>query len=195
MSWIREEEKLLKLHHNHQREVMESIDCYFAYMNKHSYIEHVTKESVAVYDGVISGERVLQMIERKKVSKPNAKYMFKDSCLFNVDLEPDQIPMYSQDTVAERFLVKLPLLDDIRIAPSIFVFHDINAIYFIFQEIEMDSVVPIKSALKNGQSQKVTKRVSYSNNKTHKARNLRFPATLPLAVNDDRSSSSKLSGR
>ena len=178
MSWIREEEKLLKLQHNHQREVMESIDCYFAYMNKHSYIEHVTKESVAVYDGVISGERVLQMIERKKVSKPNAMYIFKDSCLFNVDLEPDQISMYSQDTVAERFLVRLPLLDDIRIAPSIFVFHDLNSIYFLFQEIETDSIVPIKSVLKNGQSHKITKRVSYSNNKTHKARS-REP-TVPL---------------
>jgi hypothetical protein len=51
--------------------------------------------------------------------------------------------------------------------PSIFIFHDLNAVYFLFQEVDR---LPAKSAFRNKVSgHKSTKRVTYTQfNKTRK---------------------------
>ena len=163
MSWIEEEEKLLRIQNNYRRESVDSIKCFFLFMNKNHYIEQITDEMVCVQDGKISKERVLKLIQEKRYQKPNVKYVFSDAWMFLVDLEPDQIQMYSQMDVSIRFLTPLPLLEDISIAPSIFIFHDVNAVYFLFEEVESEVRVTQKSALKSsGVKKKDTKKVSYS---------------------------------
>ena len=70
--------------------------------------------------------------------------------------------------VSSRFIKQLSFVDDIVVAPSILVFHDLNAVYFLFQEVER---VPAKSAFRNKVSgNKATKRVTYNTqfNKTRK---------------------------
>lgn len=171
MSWIEEEEKLLRIQNNYRREPVDSIKCFFLFMNKNHYIEQITDEMVCVKDGKISKERVLKLIQEKRYQKPNVKYVFSDAWMFLVDLEPDQIQMYSQMDVSVRFLTPLPLLEDINVSPSIFIFHDINAVYFLFEEVESEVRIAPKSALKNsGVKKKDTKKVSYSKhfNKTRK---------------------------
>jgi hypothetical protein len=163
MSWIEEEEKLLRIQNNYRRESVDSIKCFFLFMNKNHYIEQITDEMVCVQDGKISKERVLKLIQEKRYQKQNVKYVFSDAWMFLVDLEPDQIQIYSQMDVSIRFLTPLPLLEDINIAPSIFIFHDLNAVYFLFEEVESEVRVAPKSALKNaGIKKKATKKVSYS---------------------------------
>ena len=44
------------------------------------------------------------------------------------------------------FLKSVPIFNEIDCLPSIFIFHDINSLYFIFREIEASG----KSILKNG---------------------------------------------
>ena len=41
-----------------------------------------------------------------------------------------------------NFLKTLPLLEDIYIPESIFIFHKLNCIYFLFQESEKQAVIP-----------------------------------------------------
>jgi hypothetical protein len=169
MSWIEQEEKLLKIQHNHPPESMTSMNCFFVYINKNQYIDNIVNECEPVVNGTISKEQVLRIVEQRRHHKPNVRYTFKDACLFLVDLTPDQIPAFSQASPNARFLVKLPLLDDIHIEPSIFVFHDLNALYFLFQEEDAGVRIPLKSIMNSGnRKQKSTKRVSYSNNKTRK---------------------------
>jgi hypothetical protein len=168
MSWIEEEEKLLRVQEKFQREPMESIKCFFLFMNQNKYIEQITDEMVDLQDGKITRDRVLKIVEDKKNSKSGVKYAFLDSWIFLVDLEPEHIQAYSQMEVSSRFVVQLSFVDDIIVAPSIFIFHDLNAIYFLFQEIER---APAKPVLRNKVSgNKPTKRVTYSTqfNKTRK---------------------------
>ena len=167
MSWIEEEEKLLRVQEKFQREPMESIKCFFLFMNQNKYIEQITDEMVDLHDGKISKDRVLRIVEEKKCQKPNVRYAFLDSWLFLVDLEPEHIQAYSQMEVSSRFIVPLSFIDDIIIAPSIFIFHDLNAVYFLFQEVDR---LPAKSAFRNKVSgHKSTKRVTYTQfNKTRK---------------------------
>ena len=60
MSWIEEEENLLRAQDKFQRESMESIKCFFLFMNQNNYIEQITDEMVDLHDGKISKERVLR---------------------------------------------------------------------------------------------------------------------------------------
>ena len=167
MSWIEEEEKLLRVQEKFQREPMDSIKCFFLFMNQNKYIEQITDEMVDLHDGKISKDRVLRIVEEKKCQKPDVRYAFLDSWLFLVDLEPEHIQAYSQMEVSSRFIVPLSFIDDIIIAPSIFIFHDLNAVYFLFQEVDR---LPAKSAFRNKVSgHKSTKRVTYTQfNKTRK---------------------------
>jgi len=168
MSWIEEEENLLRAQDKFQRESMESIKCFFLFMNQNKYIEQITVEMVDLQDGKISKERVLRLVEEKKNLKSNVKYAFLDSWMFLVDLEPEHIQTYSQMEVSSRFIRQLSFVDDIIVAPSILVFHDLNAVYFLFQEVDR---APAKPVLRNKMSgNKPTKRVTYSTqfNKTRK---------------------------
>ena len=167
MSWIEEEENLLLAQDKFQRESMESIKCFFLFMNQNKYIEQITDEMVDLYDGKISKERVLRLVEEKKNLKTNVKYAFLDSWMFLVDLEPEHIQAYSQMEVSSRFIRQLSFIDDIVVAPSILVFHDLNAVYFLFQEVDR---APAKPVLRNKMSgNKPTKRVTYTQfNKTRK---------------------------
>ena len=91
MSWIEKEEKLLRIQENFQREPMESIQCFFLFMNKHKYIEQITDEYVELQDGKIPKERVLRLVEEKRHPKSDIKYMFVDAWTILVDLEPEHI--------------------------------------------------------------------------------------------------------
>jgi hypothetical protein len=168
MSWIKEEENLLQIQEKFQREPMESIKCFFLFINQNKYIEQIIDETIEVHNNMISKERVLKIVEAKKSIKSDVKYAFLDSWMFLVDLEPENIQAYSQMEVSSQFITKLSFVDDIVVPLSIFIFHDLNALYFLFQEIHH---VPVKSALrKNLNGIKSTKRVTYTTqfNKTRK---------------------------
>lgn len=169
MSWILEEEKLLKTERNHPREHMDTISVYSLYLNGDSSIEKIVTDMVTLDWNsekackFIPKERVLQLIQEKK--KQPVHYIYKEAFMYLVDLEPEHIQSYVGTGVStgDSFLVKIPVVDDITIQPSIFIFHSMNAVYFIFQEI--------RSILRKGGSS-TRKRVLISddsnNNKTRK---------------------------
>jgi hypothetical protein len=68
------------------------------------------------------------------------KYRLSELLLYNVVIEPENLQNYSktiQQMTDEIYLKKLSTIDDIRISSSIIIFHTINTLYFIFQEIDM----------------------------------------------------------
>ena len=167
MSWIEREEKILQIQQNYLREPMDSIRCYFLYINLNSYIEKITSEQITIsYQhgepsngqntskiGIIPKEQVLHFIQQKRLSnRNNTKYVFKDSWMYLVDLEPENLQNYSKcenfQEISKQFFQVLPPIQDIRIPPSIFIFHDINALYFLFQEVPPKEIVQPKSILK-----------------------------------------------
>jgi len=174
MSWIEREEKILQIQQNYLREPMDTIRCYFLYINLNSYIEKITSEQIAIsYQngepsngqntskiGIIPKEQVLHIIQQKRLCNNNStnnntnntKYVFKDSWMYLVDLEPENLQNYSKSEnfqeISKQFFQVLPPIEDIRIPPSIFIFHDINAVYFLFQEVPPKETVQPKSILK-----------------------------------------------
>lgn len=163
MKWIEQQERILQTHECYSREPMESILCYFVYVNLENSIEKVTSERIDLSGSrgggsktVISSEQVLQLIQSNRISTPTTKYIFQESFLYYVDLESENLQQFIQGDnyvdISKRFLQVLPLLDDIVVPPSIFVFHHLNSLYFLFKEVVNKQTAPPKSILKGSGS-------------------------------------------
>jgi hypothetical protein len=159
-SWIQKEEKLEHIQQNYFREPMEFIDTFFIYVNANSYIEKIISEKhplIMMDDNkntILKKEYMLQLIQSKKIKTDHSIYKLMDVLIYNVDLEPEHIQNYSKhENISENskgFFQVLKIIDDIQLSPSIFIFHDINSIFFLFQEKQLDlSVLKPKSILKD----------------------------------------------
>ena len=71
--------------------------------------------------------------------------------MFHIDLEPEHIQNFVNDndnSNYSRFFRVLPSSEDIVIPASIFIFHSVNSLYFLFQEIPLTRVLAPKPILK-----------------------------------------------
>jgi len=163
MSWLIETERLSKINQKYSRENMNFIQIHSIYISKTNHIEKITSTNQSLHsfdqttnqstDPSIIG--LLKSNAIKLVDTSN-KYKILDILVFNVDLEPENIQDFSKmdelGGFSSRFLKSVymaPTIQDIKIPPSIFIFHNLNAIYFLFQEIDL---VPPKSILKSSGS-------------------------------------------
>lgn len=182
ISWIKENQRLQNIETNYLREPMENIDLFFIYINPNMYVDKVIRDkchlSIDCSNNCsrLSKENLLKIIQtNKKLSKSNSicKYKFLDILTYNIDLEPEHIQNYTQNENIQEsscgFLKVLNIIDDISISPSVFIFHKINSIFFLYQEIETNrNRHTLKSILKKPVvitdseyvgSQKATKKV------------------------------------
>jgi len=171
LSWIENEEKMCKIDENGTREPMKEIAMFFVYVNTEFAIEQITKESEKVINNAISKERLLQIIQTRR--NPNKtqikKYRLDDILSFQIDLGPDSIESFLRadlDDMQDVFLKSVPIFNEIDCLPSIFIFHDINSLYFIFREIQASG----KSILKRSDGSSNNGTSSSSNNQTKKVR-------------------------
>jgi hypothetical protein len=178
-SWIVEQERLQNLQNNFIREPMERIPIKYIYINQNNYIDKILCETIPLEQGGLTHGEILRISESKKVKTANSRYKLKDILLFHVGLEPEHIQAYAKNddflAFSSGFMKVLSIVDKVSIPESVFIFHDINTLYFIFQEVEMELVggskQTIKSILKKGASGDVRKvntkkvRITFGNNK------------------------------
>lgn len=166
MNWIEQQERILNIQQNPHREPMKSILCNFIYINQCQYIDKIVTDEILWESGIpcrIPSAKVLHMIQSKRFSTPNTKYIFKEVALFHIDLEPEHIQNFSAiedaNIDSKRFFRILPYIDDIVIPDSIFMFHSMNALYFLFQEVPLKQVPAIKSIFTPLKNDHVTKKL------------------------------------
>jgi len=180
-SWIQEEERIQNIQNLYSREPMSAISLYFIYINQNQYIEKVVSENHEFPENsaVLSKETLLRIIHHRKISTPCSKYKFIDLLTFHVPLEPEHIQYYAKQDdsgeISKGFFKVLPIVDEIRIDPSIFIFHSINSIFFIFEEVPKTSHKhTLKSILKS------TEPREHVLHKTTKKVRIEVPTEKPL---------------
>jgi hypothetical protein len=146
-SWIKEHERLTTVNENYLREPMDSINVYFVYINRNQYIEKIISDKLPLLlssdktHSYLSKESLLQIIQSRKVKTSFSKYKLTDVVSYLVDLEPENIQSYSNNENLEQsnpsFFKVRSFMDDIQFNNSIFIFHGINSIYFLFEEVEL----------------------------------------------------------
>ena len=166
-SWIEQQERYQNIEgSNRGREQCNFINIHYIYVNKENNVEKINHEKYPLDHSqsshlssnkcsLISKENVLRIIQSRKIFTPTSKYKFEDIILYNVDIEPENIQSYeniepNMENSREYFKV-LPFINDITIPDSVFIFHQINCLFFIFKEycFQESKKPPLKSILKS----------------------------------------------
>jgi len=162
-SWIEKYQ-----HHELVREHMDTMRVYLLYIHSNMSIDKIIQEDIpletlasksgqGVSEQGVSKEVLLKIIHDGKTSIPHKKYKLKDILVFNVDLEPSNIQSFSEEL---QFMKKIPIVDDIILAPSLYIFHYLNGIFIFFQEYGSFDPKPIlKTASNPSGSKPHTKKV------------------------------------
>lgn len=152
VSWINEQQRIQNIDTNYCREPVTDIQIYSIYINKNQCIDKFTRKKYPVANNVLTRDTVLGIIQTNKTAT-SKKYKLMDVLLYHVDLEPQHIQTFAQSTdipaSAKPFFTVLPIVDEISIPPSIFIFHSINSVFFVYKEQDTGSHNhTIKSILK-----------------------------------------------
>ena len=161
--WLQEQWKLLSIKNNYKREPLEYINLHFCYVDaENSNVNLKTEKHTFSETQMISETELFAIIEEKK-HDANINYVFTELSLFLVDLEPENIQTIEPSK--SQFFKTMPFISDIAIPPSIFIFHPLNSLFFLFKRR--------KSNLKQSGT-KSNKKVSFSllPSKKHTRRNI-----------------------
>ena len=133
ISWILEQDRLENIDHNCWREPLMQINVATIYINSKKEIETIEREKIDVSGiSILSKEKLIQLTQAKRKYTPMTKYILKETLWFHVDLEPENIQHFSEKQ--NTFLHIYPILEDISLKPSIFIFHKLNTLYFFYYE-------------------------------------------------------------
>lgn len=183
ISWIDDDVQEL------EKESMSSIQIYTIYVDEDTTtIQSVSKSTFnleqTLHDGsTIPIDKLLYMIHKMK-THGKLKYRLSEILLFNLDFLDSNILKHCDQELKTNPLIKRIFnsisnykISDIHIPPSLCIFHDINCLYFIFQEIEQDieptttkPKLKILNEISMTLSHKKTKKVTFKEDFRHTKR-------------------------
>lgn len=165
-NWVNQLKLLNNIQKNYCKEPMENIVIYTLYLNPHKGIDKINCDTIDLStNSTISKENVYKLIQTKKYHN-EINYKLIDILLYNIDLEPIHIQTFSKintdlEMKNNRFIQSIPIFNEIYIPPSIFIFHSMNSIYFIFHQIESSNTKKISNQISYQNKMKHTKKVKF----------------------------------
>jgi len=163
-SWITYEENRYK--NINYREDINSIRCFFIYIDSNSNILKIINETEKLVDisnsKGIHNDRLLHIIQQKKILDSGQRFKINNLVKFIVDIEPESLDSFidlrEYQLKELGFLKEVNIFGDIIIEPSIFCFHSLASLYFVLREDKM-FIKPIRSILKISDKIRSTKKV------------------------------------
>jgi len=165
--WIQHEQRLSIIEKKCFPEQLPYITLEFIYINKNSEVVEISSEKLQTNKFVgscLSKELLISIIHnhKKNTTTPH-NYVLKDTLMFHIPIQPEILPSFLEETFnCSTFTKTYPIIDDIILPPSIFIFHPVNTLFFVYYEQDTFAVKQLKSALKSDQSSNhnsITKRV------------------------------------
>jgi hypothetical protein len=156
------------------KEFMDNIDIHYLYVNQQSKLDKIIVEKhhfeKCSTSNIITKEQLLQYIQVKRQLSSSTRYRLKDVMIHLVNLEGNKLEDFSKcsniSDYSKAFFKVLPIIDDIELESSLYLFHKQNAIYIVLQEMLKNKGFtmkePLVSILKNPDStgtNKKTKKV------------------------------------
>lgn len=156
--WIQEQTKILNIQSNHPREPLPYIRLHLCYVDcNNSIVEIKTEKHVFenTNERMITEAEILHLIDTHK-RRETRLFAFSELAVFHVDVEPEHINSFAPELTT--FFKPLTIISDIHLSNSIFIFHPLNCLFFIFKQ---------KSSLRGGSTggTKSMKRVVFSSKK------------------------------
>jgi hypothetical protein len=135
--WIEEQTKILNTNQNHQREPLKYIQLHFCYTDSNDCImslkteKHFFDNATNEDDKVVDEATLMRIIDEHKTYS-NMHFVFKELATFHVDLEPEHINSF--DPSNTTFFKPLPIVSDVSFSKSIYIFHPLNSLFFLFKQ-------------------------------------------------------------
>jgi|TARA_Y100000389_G_C17451502_1_gene515129 hypothetical protein len=159
-SWIKEQERFNDIENNHDREPMNIINTFIVYVNQNDYIDKIICEKQPldvindISGSVFTIDKLTDFVHSKKIYNSMSKYRLQETLLYNINLEHDELTSFTRtdNNVESQFLNSVSFMTNIYINPSLFIFHNINSLIFIFKEYVHNNISndhSLKSILKN----------------------------------------------
>jgi hypothetical protein len=167
VSWKYELNRTINSEDHPLRESLDYITIQYFYVSKQGSVIHTIVEKHEFTDNgsglddlslfrTMTNEKMLYLIQSKKMHN-GIRYKCMDSYLFLVDIEPNGILDFSRDGSRGSFVQEVSLLKPVSFPPSIFVFHSVNRLYFIFREMTL--VEPLNKVGRNMLGSEANKRL------------------------------------
>jgi hypothetical protein len=134
ISWILEQERLDKIQKKCEREYFSNIELISIYINLEMEIETIEKETMDITNDikVLSTDLLKEWSIQKQKYTPKSMFELKNTLWFHVDIEADQIQTIEEQSSV--FLKEYLYLEEIKLTPSIFIFHSLTSLIFIYYE-------------------------------------------------------------
>jgi hypothetical protein len=138
-SWLDEFKQAEASYNNFYKEPVNSIRLYMLYINELKEIVLCVKNRYKLdAQNCLTRERILPLIQHYQ-QQNGQQYKLHSLLRYNIDLNPEEISDFVNEMVplssSSRFLTTEKYLDDISYKDSITMFHNLNALYFIFLEV------------------------------------------------------------
>jgi hypothetical protein len=151
ISWILEQERLEKIQKKCIRESFSTIELVSIYVNKDMEIETIEKDTMEIEKNqkILSKELLNEWANQRQKHTPNSIFNLKEILWFHIDLEPEQIQTIDEkksylQSISDTTLC-LAIGKEIKLTPTIFIFHSLTTLFFIFQETETETEKPLKT--------------------------------------------------
>lgn len=165
ISWTNEYSRTLHAETTESAELMESISVHFLFVNTQfelckTIVEQVPLQILDNRASLLSEEVLIQLLESVR-NFGGKRYQCDQIMQFCIDIHPDKLFSY-MDTEKSPFQepTLLKILDiprSITFPPSLFIFHTLNSVWIVMQELIPIELKPA-SILKKGGSANVPKK-------------------------------------
>jgi hypothetical protein len=161
MDWITDAERLSSISQTCLREPLPYISLVFMYIDKTKQMTSFHKDTLLLTEQILSKDVLGKLIASHKKDA----YSLKESFLFHIPIEPEVVPIYHENSYKTSWSQVYPLLADIPLPPSIFIFHPFNTLYFIYHEDFKKSSIRKTTGIGKS-TKKVRWSISHKNNIT-----------------------------
>ena len=170
-TWIDDYEDIEKKYEMFYKENISSMNVIMIYVNHRLEIEKISQRDLELKTyNLISKDEMLEIINQNSCVG-DMKYKLLSLLTYNINITHNELKGFLESDIEnscrDDFLHSLSTLDDIRLVPSIQLFHDINSVVIIYYE--KPEPTKMKAKIKNNTTKKIfinTKTVSKKQKKT-----------------------------
>ena len=157
-SWIENYEKKESEYNDFYKDDVKYIKIYSLFVNDNLALENIKEETIFFEEkNLLKKHHLLSIINKQKNKSGNIKLLAM--LKYNIDLETDNVGSYlKQSTDPNLFLEQLKSIDDIPFKQSITMFEDLNSLFLIFIQSDVNKFNQTKRIILHSKQKKTKKR-------------------------------------
>ena len=146
--WLEKIKKEDESYNDFYNEKITNIELNYIYINRKNNIEYFKKNKCILNENKLSKERLLYLL-KTNIKRENKKYGLLSILQYNINLKPEEIRNYIEDSSNYNFLNTKREINDILWEDTINIFQDINKLYIVFYEKKITNKNTKKVYIKN----------------------------------------------